>query len=134
MGWYATSQLKRIKGHQRWISNPQPERRPQQIDFVKVLIKFPDAFIHGLGFKDLDTKFIRVHQHTLMFGHQDGSKCITDNGELIINDDKTEKLFTKLALVGYNHDAYMDAVNKWEQYKTYNGTLKFKARVQIAKT
>lgn len=34
---YAMSQLKRIKGHNKWINNPQPEREPQQGDFVSVV-------------------------------------------------------------------------------------------------
>jgi predicted nucleotidyltransferase len=34
---YAFSQLKRIKGHNKWINNPQPKRRPKEIDFVSVV-------------------------------------------------------------------------------------------------
>jgi predicted nucleotidyltransferase len=31
---YATGQLKRIKGHNKWLNNPQPEKEPEQKDFV----------------------------------------------------------------------------------------------------
>lgn len=34
---YAISQLKRIKGHNKWINNPQPEDRPLQKDFISVV-------------------------------------------------------------------------------------------------
>lgn len=34
---YATSQLNRIKGHNKWINNPQPEREPLQSDFMSVV-------------------------------------------------------------------------------------------------
>lgn len=34
---YAMSQLNRIKGHNKWINNPQPEREPQQQDFMSVV-------------------------------------------------------------------------------------------------
>lgn len=37
---YATSQIRRIKGHNRWISNPQPKREPEQLDFTSVVYNF----------------------------------------------------------------------------------------------
>lgn len=37
---YALSQLKRIKGHNKWINNPQPEREPEMLDFVSVVYNF----------------------------------------------------------------------------------------------
>lgn len=32
---YAFSQLKRIKGHNKWINNPQPDQQPKMIDYVR---------------------------------------------------------------------------------------------------
>lgn len=37
---YANGQLKRIKGHNKWINNPQPEREPQQQDFMSVVYNY----------------------------------------------------------------------------------------------
>lgn len=34
---YAQAQLKRIKGHNKWINNPQPEKEPEQKDFTSVV-------------------------------------------------------------------------------------------------
>lgn len=34
---YAQEQLKRIKGHSKWINNPQPTEQPQLIDFASVV-------------------------------------------------------------------------------------------------
>lgn len=34
---YAAGQLKRIKGHNKWINNPQPEREPEQQDFLSIV-------------------------------------------------------------------------------------------------
>ena len=34
---YAYSQLQRIKGHNKWISNPQPKRRPKEVDYVSTI-------------------------------------------------------------------------------------------------
>ena len=35
-GGYAMSQLKRMKGHDRWINNPQPEAPPRPADFMRM--------------------------------------------------------------------------------------------------
>ena len=37
---YALAQLKRIKGHNKWINNPQPEEAPQPKDFVSMVQYF----------------------------------------------------------------------------------------------
>jgi predicted nucleotidyltransferase len=40
---YATAQLKRIKGHNKWLNNPQPEEPPSPQKYLKV------KYIEGLG-------------------------------------------------------------------------------------
>lgn len=35
---YAMAQMKRIKGHNRWIENPQPEDAPDLLDFAKLIL------------------------------------------------------------------------------------------------
>lgn len=37
---YAVAQLKRIKGHNKWITNPQPVDPPRQIDFISLVQDF----------------------------------------------------------------------------------------------
>jgi len=39
---YAQSQLKRIKGHNKWINSPQPEQEPQRKDFTSVVYNNTD--------------------------------------------------------------------------------------------
>ncbi|QYC52432.1 putative nucleotidyltransferase [Salmonella phage SSBI34] len=34
---YAMSQLKRIRGHDKWINNPQPEKAPSQLEFFRLV-------------------------------------------------------------------------------------------------
>lgn len=34
---YAEGQLKRIKGHNKWLNNPQPETEPMQKDFTSII-------------------------------------------------------------------------------------------------
>lgn len=40
---YAVSQLKRIKGHNKWINNPQPEEPPRQIDHLSLVVNFTEG-------------------------------------------------------------------------------------------
>lgn len=37
---YAMKQLQRIKGHNKWINNAQPEREPEKQDFISVVWNF----------------------------------------------------------------------------------------------
>ena len=40
---YGMSQMNRIKGHNKWINNPQPKEPPQQVDFVKLIQWFGES-------------------------------------------------------------------------------------------
>jgi hypothetical protein len=44
---YAMAQLKRIRGHEKWINNPMPEEPPDPAKYVKV------KYIEGLGQKEI---------------------------------------------------------------------------------
>lgn len=44
---YAMAQLKRIRGHEKWINNPMPEEPPDPAKYVKV------KYIEGLGQKEV---------------------------------------------------------------------------------
>lgn len=51
---YAFSQIKRIKGHQRWINNPQQERKPLRTDFLKIV------YDHGID-SSVENKVVPEH-------------------------------------------------------------------------
>lgn len=47
---YALSQLKRIKGHNKWINNPKPVQPPRQIDYISLVQDFsPDKYFKFTG-------------------------------------------------------------------------------------
>jgi len=48
---YAISQLKRIKGHNKWINSPQPVEAPRQVDFVSLIQNFGQAKVMPSNFK-----------------------------------------------------------------------------------
>lgn len=42
---YAMAQLKRIKGHDKWINNPQPETLPTQMGFMRLVFNFTENHV-----------------------------------------------------------------------------------------
>lgn len=64
---YAHAQLKRIKGHNKWIMNPQPEEAPQQKDYIKLVQWFGNEKILPNTFNVMD--FVDDH-FALSYGDQ----------------------------------------------------------------
>lgn len=121
---YAMSQLKRIKGHNKWINNPQPARRPKEIDFVSVVWnatdniewnnKVPlsgfDAYHlggHIYGFKRSDDPSVTWYDRHEAIAHRD----VVGNKQTIgTNFD---------ILVKFNQQLYIEAVDNWKHYWTW---------------
>lgn len=53
-GGYALGQMKRIKGHNKWINNPQSEDRPVREDYFKLIQNFKAEQIFSSGFEIRD--------------------------------------------------------------------------------
>lgn len=117
---YALSQLKRIKGHNKWINNPQPEQRPQMVDFVSLVHNFTGEKMFKINLRDF------AHGHRLVpfsgdtFGlySSDGySPFNSETGNL--NDDyegDSHDLGTPLVIVKFNRSVYVAAKENWDHY------------------
>lgn len=57
---YAISQLKRIKGHNKWINNPYDEAPPKMIDFVKLIQNFTEAKLFNINLRDYHTGYCLI--------------------------------------------------------------------------
>lgn len=117
---YAISQLKRIKGHNKWIMNPQTEKPPRQIDFVSLV----QWFGTDKRFKiDLET-FCEGYRLIPYGGNTFG--LISAEGFETFNKDSfnLNTLFegehhdigTPLAIIKFNKEEYNLAKDKWAQY------------------
>lgn len=53
-GGYAMSQLKRIKGHNKWINNPKPKESPVRKDFFKLVMNYTESKIYSRDFNIID--------------------------------------------------------------------------------
>jgi predicted nucleotidyltransferase len=120
---YAMSQLKRIKGHNKWINQPQPEDKPQQCDYVSLIQWFGDQKVLPSKFSirlfnegamlvpyGSDTYGVVPMSHRSAIRPQDGS--LNDN---IDNIDRTQ-LPAPLAIIKFNREEWRLACDKWKQY------------------
>ena len=120
---YAVAQLKRIKGHNKWINNPQPKDPPNLINYIKMLsnykIKTNDEV--GLGQKLMTTTFLVKHSHKIykIYSHDSFQRpWISDDGENICSikepEDLTKSKF--LGTVKILYDDFTKARKKWREY------------------
>jgi uncharacterized protein len=126
---FAISQLKRIKGHNKWINNPQPKRRPKEIDFVSVIWNATDnkeynkvvPFKGYWGF-NLGGDVIGLLKLSSEDFKNPEEECWHDNHEAlrlipvkdlpsIGNDRKQFDLVVK-----FNRQLYKEHVENWQHY------------------
>ncbi len=118
---YALAQLKRIKGHNKWINNPQPENPPVPKDFLSV--------VQWLGAeKNLhpDLNLYRDDHRLIPFGN-DMYGIVPAKGYQLWDDkyNKLNHIFegereqysnTYLMVVKWNRDEFNTRLEKWNQY------------------
>lgn len=125
---YAISQLKRIKGHNKWINNPQPEDEPRHKDFLKMIFNHTDTKIMP---RDFDvTKFTDLrltHYGNDIFGlvntTQKGCEVLDIRGDFNISAKQQEEVDksknTPSILFKYLGDEYRQAKEKHYNYWTW---------------
>jgi len=125
---YALAQLKRIKGHNKWINNPQSVEPPRQCDYVSLVHNFTQA----KTLKFYLSNYYHGHRLVPFSGGVYGlyeapgySPFNADTGAL--NDDyegDTHELGVPLFLIKFNKDVYAAAKEThshyWEWKKNRN--------------
>jgi uncharacterized protein len=125
---YAVSQLKRIKGHNKWINNPQPEDKPKHIDHLKMVSNFtedkimPRDFYLGNYVSSCSLVYYGSDIYGLVSG-SGGSNIITDKGDLNVSikqkqQDKVDRT-PPLFIFKYLQDEYRQAKEKHTNYWTW---------------
>uniref|UniRef100_A0AAU8GFC8 Nucleotidyltransferase n=1 Tax=Salmonella phage vB_SEnST11_KE22 TaxID=3161173 RepID=A0AAU8GFC8_9CAUD len=128
---YAMAQLKRIRGHDKWISNPQPQEKPTQKEFFRLvhnysehpLLKHED-FMRALD--NLNDFCILVPYGNDVYGvmenfnssglfNSDGSIRKIDYQQLSDSDKKRKPLF----IVKYLAEEHKQAKEKHRNYWTW---------------
>lgn len=119
---YAMSQLKRIKGHNKWINKPQPVEKPQQRDYVTLIQWFglekvmPSYF--GLGNYNEGHQLVSYGSNTYgLYRNPDRSSIRPQDGSLNVNfDGDRGDLPDPLAVIKFNKEEWNLACDKWENY------------------
>lgn len=120
---YALAQLKRIKGHNKWINNPQPVERPQQVDYVSLVHNFTGEKVFKINLRDFERghRLVPFSGDTFGLYQMDGySPFNAESGNL--NDDyqgDSHDLGTPLFVIKYNRSVYESAKETWSNYWTW---------------
>jgi len=121
---YALAQLKRIKGHNKWINSPQPEKQPEPCDYISVVQWFGAEKNLNPDLKQYRNNFRLIPYGGDIFAvvHYKGMQLWDNNGNLNTNyepDEDRSKLPSPLMIVKWNRDVFKVALEKWQQYWTW---------------
>ena len=125
---YAISQLKRIKGHNKWINNPQPDEKPKHKDYLKMVSNFTEDKIMPRDF------YINnyVYNHSLVYYGSDiyglvvgkgGNDILTDKGDLNVSIKQKQQDSVDRSppsfIFKYLQDEYRQAKERHTNYWTW---------------
>ena len=123
---YALAQLKRIKGHNKWINNPQPEEKPQQYKYVTLVQWFGDEKLLA---RDFSLLFYCEYHQLVPYGGTtfglyrcDELKQRTFNPDGSLNtqyDGERENLPPPLAVVRFLKEEWKADCERWKNYWTW---------------
>jgi predicted nucleotidyltransferase len=136
---YALAQLKRIKGHNKWINNPQDVDPPKQADFVSMVQNFTSKKIFKIDLREYRDGYRLVPYGHNIFGlvEMKGYQTFSDDFSLNTNYQESENLghgfFGRMAfshmfsnsrkrplfVVKFNKDEYLLAKDQWKNYWTW---------------
>jgi len=129
---YAMAQLKRIKGHNKWINNPQSDQPPMQCNYVSLVQWYGNTRVMP---RDFDVTRIRDNTRLVPYGGElfgvyhnvncDGlntnrSQMYSDSGSLnVLFDGARESLPPPLAVIKFNKSDYLVDKEKYKNYWTW---------------
>lgn len=116
---YAISQLKRIKGHNKWIMNPQPEEVPKPKDFVSMVQYFGKDKMLKFNICDWNNDHRLVPFGGSEYGvyFEKGRELYDRHGKLNTTfEGSREELGVPVMIIRFNKEHYRAAKEKHEQY------------------
>lgn len=132
---YALSQLKRIKGHNKWINKPHPVDPPAQKDFVTLVHNFTETknttFKFSLDNFNRDHRLVPYGNDIFGLYRVEGGKTLTIENHLITDyQGDSDKLGYPLVIVKFNKGEYKLAHEQWSNYWTWKNNRN-KARSEL---
>lgn len=117
---YAMAQLKRIKGHNKWINNPQPKEPPQPKDYLSVVQWFGEEKNLKVDLNKYNEGHQLWHFGNNLFGvyPAKGTSLWNDKGSLKYDRDGETKLDrgTPLMVIKWNKEEYNTAKDRHTNY------------------
>lgn len=120
---YAHAQLKRIKGHNKWINNPKPEQPPRQIDYMSVIHCFTDNKQYKITGEDMikmcDDHMLEPYGNNIFGLLYKKGKCLFNDKNFILNTDNERSLDRSeipLMIVKFNYDVYKHDIDEHKNY------------------
>ena len=139
---YAVAQLKRIKGHNKWINNPQEVDAPRQTRFVSLLHNFSNQKMFSVNIEDFRDGYRLIHYGGDIYGVYEapGYQTFDDIYTLNTNSDDLTDFYTKeptpaeqyagtilkipdfgtrrlpLFMVKFHRENYRQAKEVWQNY------------------
>ena len=119
---YAFAQLKRIKGHNKWITNPQPEQAPQPKEYVAMVQYFGEEKMLKFNIEDWN------HDHELIPYGGDVFGVVPNKGRKLydrfgkLNTDwkgSREDLPPLVMIVKFNKEVFKEFLEKHKNYWTW---------------
>lgn len=118
---YAHEQLKRIRGHERWLNNPQPVEPPRQLNYLTLVQDFTEFRVTA---SELVEKLRRNHclvpYGNNIFGlhHSPGRELYADDGRFLFNRGKAHwyKNEQPLVVIKFNDVEYVRALDNHTNY------------------
>ena len=118
---FANGQYKRILGHDKWMNNPQPESRPEMVDFVRLINNFREEKVMPKDFflRDYKGKGRLVHYSNDIYGLYLtlNKRPFRPDGSL--NPVRLEGIERKESpdfLLKFNKTEYEKSVKNWKDY------------------
>jgi predicted nucleotidyltransferase len=118
---YACAQLKRIRGHNKWINNPQPIAPPQQVDYMSLIHNFTGEKVFKINLHDYHTDYRLVPYSDNSFGvyPMKGYETFTlDTGNLntTYGGDSHTIEEKPIFIIKFNKHEYNSALDIWNNY------------------
>lgn len=119
---YALAQLKRIKGHNKWLVNPQPEEPPRQIDFISLVQWFGEQKQLKFHLEWFRKNYRLIPYGANTYGLIPAMNFETYSDDFTLNttfEGEHHEIDIPLAVVKFNKEEYNQAKEKWSQYWTW---------------
>lgn len=116
---YAFAQLKRIKGHNKWINNPQPKEIPSAKDYFSLLHNFREEKLFNADFTLPLNDHMLIHFGSNVYGiyQKKGSRTCDESGALVVNNEqKKEELGLPAFFVMFKADKFKEDKENWKNY------------------